>query len=51
VSNKLAALRRADTVVLLEGGRVSGTGPFQRLLADCPSLGALYPDLTPEERR
>jgi ATP-binding cassette subfamily B protein len=51
VSNKLAALKRADTVVMMEAGQVSGTGPFQRLLADCPPLRALYPDLSLEERR
>lgn len=51
VSNKLAALKRADTVVMMEAGQVSGTGPFQRLLADCPPLRALYPDLSLGERR
>lgn len=49
VSNKLPALRRADTVVVLEAGRVTGSGPFPRLLAECPSLRELHPELSVDE--
>ena len=45
ITNKLPALMRANTVVMMEEGRVVGAGPFRSLLADCAPLRRLHPDL------
>lgn len=48
VSNRIPALTRADVVMVMDAGRVVGTGTFRRLLVDCPQLRALHPDLPAE---
>ena len=42
VSHRLAALRRADRVVVLEHGRVVGDGPLDEVLRDCAEMRRLW---------
>jgi len=43
VSNRRAALERADQVILVEDGRVTATGPFRELLHRSPYLRGPWP--------
>ncbi|MCC7422999.1 MAG: ABC transporter ATP-binding protein [Planctomycetaceae bacterium] len=36
VSNRLSTLRRADRILVLQGGRVSHQGTHEQLLRSCP---------------
>jgi ATP-binding cassette subfamily B protein len=42
VSHRRAALRRADQVVVMDGGRVVGAGPLPSLLDTCPEMRVLW---------
>ena len=42
VSHRRLALRRADQIVVLQGGRVAGIGPLDHLLATCAPLVRLW---------
>ncbi|QSB14114.1 ABC transporter ATP-binding protein [Natronosporangium hydrolyticum] len=42
VSHRRAALTRADQVVVLDRGRVVGTGPLPELLRTCPEMRRLW---------
>ncbi|SDS11490.1 ABC transporter ATP-binding protein [Actinopolymorpha singaporensis] len=42
VSHRRAALQRADQVVVLDRGRVVGSGPLPDLLATCPEMRRLW---------
>jgi ATP-binding cassette subfamily B protein len=42
VSHRRAALERADQVVVLDRGRVVGTGPLPELLRTCPEMRRLW---------
>jgi ATP-binding cassette subfamily B protein len=42
VSHRRAALARADQVVVLDRGRVVGTGPLPELLRTCPEMRRLW---------
>lgn len=42
VSHRRAALERADQVVVLDRGRVAGTGPLPELLRTCPEMRRLW---------
>jgi ATP-binding cassette subfamily B protein len=42
VSHRRAALERADQVVVLDRGRVVGTGPLTELLRTCPEMRRLW---------
>jgi ATP-binding cassette subfamily B protein len=47
VSHRRAALERADTVVVLDRGRVVGRGPLTDLLRDSPEMRRLWSDDQP----
>ncbi len=42
VSHRLSMLKGADNVMVLEGGRLVGYGPHERLLQDCRLYGKLW---------
>ncbi|GII96960.1 HlyB/MsbA family ABC transporter [Sinosporangium siamense] len=42
VSHRRAALERADQVVVLDRGRVAGSGPLKELLRTCPEMRRLW---------
>lgn len=42
VSHRRAALERADQIVVLDRGRVAGTGSLSDLLDDCPEMRRLW---------
>lgn len=42
ISHRRAALERADQVVVLDRGRVVGTGPLPELLRTCPEMRRLW---------
>lgn len=42
VSHRRAALERADQVIVLDRGRVVGSGPLPDLLRDCPEMRRLW---------
>lgn len=42
VSHRRAALERADHVIVLDGGRVVGSGPLRELLASCTEMQRLW---------
>lgn len=42
VSHRRPALRRADQIVFLEGGRVGAVGTLEELLEDCPGFHRLW---------
>lgn len=42
ISHRRAALERADQVVVLDRGRVAGTGPLPDLLRTCPEMRRLW---------
>jgi ABC-type multidrug transport system fused ATPase/permease subunit len=44
ISHRLATVRRADRIVVLEGGRVAEQGPHETLLAWGGVYAALYED-------
>lgn len=42
VAQRIATVRRADRIVVLEHGRVAGCGSHQELLEGCPAYQAIY---------
>lgn len=42
ISQRIAAVRRADRVLCLEDGEVRGFGTHQELMASCPTYQAIY---------
>jgi len=44
VSHRPAVLRRADQVLLMDGGRVVGTGTLDRLLTSSAEMRRLWRD-------
>jgi ATP-binding cassette subfamily B protein len=42
VSHRRPVLRRADQVIVLEGGRVAGRGSLQELLQTCPEMRRIW---------
>lgn len=42
VSTRPAALQRADQIIVLQDGRVAGTGSLKELLAGCPPMRSIY---------
>jgi ATP-binding cassette subfamily B protein len=42
VSHRRAALERADTVIVLDRGRVAARGPLPDLLRDSPEMRRLW---------
>jgi ABC-type multidrug transport system fused ATPase/permease subunit len=42
IAHRLSTVRRADTILVLEDGRIAEQGPFAELMARCGTFAALY---------
>ena len=50
IAHRLSTVRRADTVIVLEGGSVVESGPPSQLLAHLCQIFCRFPDIAPRSR-
>jgi ATP-binding cassette subfamily B protein len=51
VSNRRAALRRADRILVLKDGRLEATGSLEELLAECAEMQLLWQQYSGAQKR
>ncbi len=42
IAQRVASVRRADRIVVLENGRISACGPHSKLMKNCPVYQDIY---------